>query len=124
VRTRRRTLLPGLALLLVLVALLAVRAGVILGPQLPGEAEQKADLIHEGMSFEQVVAVAKSRYAVPRPAPEGGPGYMEFGWHYDDYSVLYVSFGSLEVGPLRVVAFRTTPPVGPLVRLRLSLWGE
>jgi hypothetical protein len=117
VRKRRRILLIGLALVL----LLACGLGAALDwPQPSSEAEQKAGMIDEGMSFDQVAAMVNSNAFVPPAAPKDGPGYIDFGWSYDDYSVLYVSFGSPEVGPLRVVAVRTTPPVS---RLRRELEG-
>jgi hypothetical protein len=116
---RRRTLLLGLALVL----LLAVGVGAtLLWPQPPGEAGQKADRIHEGMSFAEVAKALEPATAWLNGSPGSGPGYLEFGWSCDDESVLYVSFGSPEeVGPLRVVAVRTTPPVSFLARLRREL---
>jgi hypothetical protein len=119
-KRRRLTVLLGLAL----VALLAGGvAAARLWPQPPGEAGQKADLIHEGMTFAEVTKALEPATATPTwpGSPGSGPGYIEFGWSCDDESVLYVSFGSPEVGPLRVVAVRTTPPVSLLARLRREL---
>jgi hypothetical protein len=115
---RRHSLLLGLTLLL----LTAVGA-VLLWPQPPGEAEGKAKLIRKGMSLNQVAAVANSQPVIPAGAPQNGPGYIEFGWVFDDESVLYVAFGPPEVGPLQVVAVRTTSPVSLLARLRRELDG-
>jgi hypothetical protein len=113
---RRRILLLGLALLLLAGGI----GAALLWPRPPGEAEQKAGMIHEGMSFDQVAAMVNSNSFVAPAAPKDGLGYIEFGWGYDDFSVLYVSFGSTEVGPLRVVAVRTSPPKS---RLRHELEG-
>ena len=114
-KRRRRILLLGLALVL----LLAIWAALLLLK--PSVAEQKAALLREGMTPQEVEALAGVRTLASDNFSEVRQEHgMSYVWPMEDGSRLMVQFGpGKECFPL--INVRTFPPPPPLERLRNSL---
>jgi hypothetical protein len=119
---RRRTLLLGLALLLVVGSVVAILWTT------PCEADRKAALIRKGMTKRDVFDVMGPQSPMDDMLtriqdPELIRG-TELAWLQEDRSALHVGFRSSEAGAEPVVVYtwtREPPPVHPLTRLRRTL---
>ena len=103
-----------------LVIVFAAGVGQSLLWPMQSEAEQKAALIHEEMTWDQVLEL------LGPPWSRRDPPADEFGWYQGDKSFLKVAFGPSEEGVRCVVSISADPPllyhrIHPLTRLRRTL---